>query len=126
MKIEIWFKAALIATFFLNMAGTLVFLPPFRALRNFGGLPEAENPLYALTIAIWIFFFGIGYLRLAFSTRRQSLFVLVGALGKSSFAILLAVFAALGELPARAALAGLPDLLIAAIFFAWLFKTREN
>ena len=126
MKIETWFRISLVATFFLNMAGTLVFLPPFRGLREFGGLPEAENSLYAWTIAIWIFFFGIGYLWLAFSKTRQRLFVLTGALGKSSFAILLAVLAAIGELPTRAAFAGLADLFIAAIFFVWLLKTRTE
>ena len=126
MKIETWFRTALIATFFLNMAGTLVFLPPFRGLREFSGLPEAGNPLYAWTIALWIFFFGIGYLWLAFSKTRLSLFVLVGALGKSSFAILLAVLALIGELPIRAAFSGLADLFIAAIFFAWLLKTRTE
>ena len=126
MKIETWFRTALIATFFLNMAGTLVFLPPFRGLREFGGLPEAGNPLYAWTIALWIFFFGIGYLWLAFSKTRLSLFVLVGALGKSSFAILLAVLALIGELPIRAAFSGLADLFIAAIFFVWLLKTRTE
>lgn len=124
MKIETWFRTSLVATFFLNMAGTLVFLPPFRGFREFGGLPEAGNQLYAWTIAIWIFFFGIGYLWLAFSKTWQSLFVLTGALGKSSFAILLAVLATIGELPTRAAFSGLADLFIAAIFFVWLLKTR--
>jgi hypothetical protein len=126
MKIETLFKASLVTTFFMNMAGALTFVPAFRELREFGGLPEAGNPFYSLIIALWIFFFGVLYLLLAFSKTRERFFVLIGALGKSSFALLLAVFAVSGELPIRAALAGTGDLLIAAVFFGWLIKTRAS
>ncbi len=108
----------------MNMAGALVFIPSFHGLREFGGLPEAGNSFYSIILALWIFFFGILYLLLAFSKTPERFFVLVGALGKSSFAILLAVLALTGQLPARAALAGAADLIIAFIFFAWLYKTR--
>lgn len=124
MNTEKLFKVSLITTFFMNMAGAGMFLPQVRFLREFGGLPEAGNSFYPMILSLWIFFFGILYLRLAFATTRERFFVLVGALGKSSFAVLLAVLALTGELPARAALAGIPDLIIAIIFFAWLYKTR--
>lgn len=123
MKIEKTFKWALIATFFMNMAGAVMFIPSFPGLRELGGLPEAGNPFYSLILALWIFFFGIFYLLLAFSKRQERFFVMIGALGKSSFAILLAVLAFLGELPLRAAGAGLGDLMIAIIFFVWLSQT---
>ena len=126
MKIEKLFKISLIFTFFMNMAGTLVFVPSFGRLRAFGGLPEAGNPFYAWILALWIFFFGILYLRLAFAKPREKFFVLIGALGKSSFAILLAVLALNGDLPARAAFVGAGDLVIAAVFFAWLYKSRAD
>jgi hypothetical protein len=77
-----------------------------------------------LILALWIFFFGIFYLLLAFSQTQERFFVAIGALGKSSFAILLAVLAFSGDLPVRAAFAGIPDLIIAIIFFAWLYQTR--
>lgn len=124
MKIEKLFKISLIATFFMNMAGALTFIPSFRVLRELGGLPEAGNPFYSLIIALWIFFFGILYLLLAFSKTRERFFVAIGALGKSSFAILLAVLALTGNLPMKAAFSGAGDLIIAIIFFAWLYKTR--
>jgi hypothetical protein len=41
MNIEQLFKWSLITTFFMNMGATLTFLPPFRSLRELGGLPEA-------------------------------------------------------------------------------------
>ena len=126
MNIETLFRISLIATFFMNMAGAVMFLPQVKFLREFGGLPEAGSSFYSLIIALWIFFFGVLYLRLAFSKTRERFFVLVGALGKSSFAVLLAVLAFTGELPLQAAFAGLPDLIIAAIFFAWLYQTRAD
>lgn len=126
MKIEKWFKISLITTFFMNIVGALTFIPSFRALREFGGLPEAGNAFYSLILALWIFFFGIFYLRLAFAKTPERFFVAIGALGKSSFAVLLAVLAVIGELPLRAAFAGIPDLIIAVIFFAWLSQTRSE
>lgn len=108
----------------MNMAGALMFVPQVRFLRELGGLPEAGNSFYPGVLSLWIFFFGVLYLRLAFSKSRERFFVLIGALGKSSFAVLLAALAFNGELPMRAALAGLSDLVIAVIFFAWLYQTR--
>lgn len=126
MIIEKLFKIALITTFFMNIAGALVFVPSFRALREFGGLPEAGNAFYSLILALWIFFFGIFYLRLAFVQTKERFFVAIGTLGKSSFALLLVVLAFVGELPTRAVFAGAPDLIVAAIFFVWLYKTRAR
>lgn len=126
MNIEKLFKISLIATFFMNMAGAVMFIPQVRFLRELGGLPEAGNTFYPLILSLWIFFFGVLYLRLAFSKTPERFFVLIGALGKSSFAILLAVLAFTGDLAWRAAFAGLPDLLIALIFFAWLYQTRTD
>lgn len=110
----------------MNMAGAVMFLPPIRFLREVGGLPEAGNSFYSIILSLWIFFFGVLYLRLAFARTQERFFVIVGALGKSSFAVLLAVLTFTGELPARAILAGTPDLIIAIIFFAWLSKTRAK
>jgi len=93
MNIERLFKISLVTTFFMNMAGAVTFVPQIRFLREFGGLPEAGNSFYPVILAIWIFFFGVLYLRLAFSKTPERFFVLVGALGKSSFAVLLAVLA---------------------------------
>lgn len=124
MTIEKLFRWSLFATFFINMAGAVTFIPYFPYLREFGGLPEAGNPFYSWIIALWIFFFGIFYLRLAMSEKQERFFVFIGALGKSSFAILLPVLAISGELPVKAAFAGIIDLILASIFFVWLYKTR--
>ena len=124
IEMEKVFKYSLITTFFLNMFGTAVFIPSFQGLRQFCGLPEGGHPLYGWVIGLWIFFFGVAYLWLAFSQTRQSLFVLIAALGKSWFVGLLVIYAFLGEISVETAVSGLPDLTIATIFFVWLFKTR--
>ncbi len=111
----------------MNMAGAITFIPSVHWLREFGGLPEPGNPFYSWILALWIFFFGVLYLLLAFSKTRERFFVIVGALGKSSFAILLAVLAVTGQLPVRAAFAGVADLIIAVIFFVWVYRSyTEN
>lgn len=81
-----------------------MFIPSFGALREFGGLPAAEHPFYSMILALWIFFFGVMYLLLAYSKTPERFFVIIAALGKSSFAILLIVLTATGQLPVRAAL----------------------
>lgn len=72
-------------------------------VRALGGLPEAGNPFYPAILALWIFFFGVLYLLLLFSKTKEKFFVLVSALGKSSFAVLLAFLAFTNRLSARAA-----------------------
>lgn len=108
----------------MNMAGAVMFVPSVHFLREFGGLPEAGNPFYSLILSLWIFLFGVFYLRLAFAKTPERFFVAIGALGKSSFAILLAVLALTGELPLRAAFVGIGDLIIAVIFAVWLYQPR--
>ncbi len=80
MNIEKLFKISLITTFFMNMAGAITFIPPVRFLREFDGLPEAGNFFYPLILSLWIFFFGVLYLRLVFARTRERFFVLVGEL----------------------------------------------
>lgn len=126
MSIEKLFRISLIASFFMNMGGALTFVPVFRSLRELGGLPEAGNPFYQWILAIWIFFFGVLYLFLAFAKTREKFFVLIGALGKTSFAVLLAILAFAGNLPSRAALVGLGDLVVAVIFFVWILKSDDG
>lgn len=124
MNLETLFRRTLLVTFFMNMAGALAFVPQIHFLRELGGFPETGHPFYAWLVSAWILFFGIGYLRLAFSNAPERFFIAIGAAGKSSFAILLIAFALSSELPVRAAFAGLPDLAVAVIFAAWLYKTR--
>lgn len=121
-----WLRRALVLTGVLNLAAACVFAPPFPTLRALAGFPESGHPFYGWLVAAWIFFFGLAYLWLGFSSSPERLFLAVGTAGKASFAGLLIVLSLTGELPAKAPLAGLVDLLLAGFFAYWLFATRTS
>src|SRR3954469_16799456 len=96
-----WFRAVLLATAVMNVAGCVVFLPQASALRATSGLPE-PGPLYGWVLALWVLFFGIGYGRLAFVETEERLFLWLGAAGKASFALVLAALWLGGHVPVLA------------------------
>jgi hypothetical protein len=104
------------------MLGFLAFLPPIHYFRELAGLPETENLLYAWLVPVWIFIFGLAYLRLAFSSSTERLFVGVSAAGKATFAFLLIILALNEEVAWRAAFFGLIDLVLAGVFVVGLCK----
>jgi hypothetical protein len=124
--LERWVRRALLFTGVLNLSAAFVFLPPFPALRALAGLPEAGHPFYGWLVAAWIFLFGLAYLWLGSSRSPERLFLAVAAGSKASFALLLIALSLAGELPAKAPLAGLIDLVLAALFGTWLFVTRST
>jgi hypothetical protein len=63
-----FFRRALLATAVMNIGGFFALAPPFPALRRLVGVPEAP-PLYGWLLALWILFFALGYLRLAYARR---------------------------------------------------------
>ena len=69
MKLEKLIKWSLLATFFINMAASFVFVSVFGNLRETGGLAERGNSFYEWILALWVFFFGAAYLWLAFRER---------------------------------------------------------
>lgn len=122
---ETWFRRVLGATGVVNLLGASTFLPANRAGRDLLGLPNDVAPLYLAVLACWIFGFGIGYLWLAVRPRREWLFLAIGAFGKLAFVALLIGGALTGSLPPRAVGAGAWDLVIGALFVAWLVRNRE-
>jgi hypothetical protein len=121
---ELWFRRILLAAGVLNLGGALIFAPVFPKLRNLTGLPEAGHPLYPWLLSLWTLFFGFAYLRLAFATTPERLFLQVAAAGKASFTLLLIAFWLHGVLPIQAPLAGSSDLFFAMVFIVWLYQTR--
>jgi hypothetical protein len=119
---ELLFRRALIITGFANLAGALLFAPLYPTLRAQVGLPPATQPFDAWLVSWWTLCFGLAYLRLGFSRRNEPLFVAVAAAGKLSLVVLLIVIWQQGTIGAPAALAGIPDLVFAAIFLAWLAR----
>jgi hypothetical protein len=107
----------------MNLGGVAVFAPPFPGLRNLVGLPDA-HPLYLWVLTTWLPLFGIAYFWMGWTGKADRTFLAVGAAGKATFAVILLVLWGNGELPMIAGLVGLPDLVLAAIFAAWLWRTR--
>ncbi|MEP6924035.1 MAG: hypothetical protein ABI954_06200 [Pyrinomonadaceae bacterium] len=121
-----WMRVALLSTAAMNMFGALLFVPSFSGLREFLGLPNPSHGLYLWIISSWIFLFGVCYLWLGITGRRERLFLVVGAAGKLSFVVLMFTYYLAGEIPLTAALASLSDLFFAAIFAFYLWKTRTE
>lgn len=119
-------RTALAAAGGMNLFGAVMFLPFFHYVRDFYGLPRATHPLYLWIISIWIFSFGLCYLRLAVTGRRERLFLIIAAAGKLSFSILMIVYWAQGELPAQAAAGGLVDFFFGSIFAGYLWLTKDD
>ena len=114
----------LLACAALNFGGAALFAPPCTALRAAMGLPEAPAT-YLWILALWILVFGLGYLDIARKRRFEPTFLAAGAAGKATFSLLLITGWLDGELPARAALGSLSDLLLAGVF-VWLIVRRQK
>lgn len=110
-------RLSLFATAPMNALGALLFAPPLAPVRALFGLPEA-HPFFLWLISLWVFSFGLGYLRMAMVGPDRT-FMMVGAGGKAIFALLVLVHVALGKLAPLAVLLALPDLLMSALFAAW-------
>ena len=121
-----WMRRAFLATAAMNLLGALTFLPSLTIIRETFGLPNQAHPLYLWIISIWIFAFGLCYLWLGITGRRERLFVVIAATGKLSFVALLFGYALAGEIPLLTAFSGLGDLFFGIIFVVWLWKTRGN
>jgi hypothetical protein len=119
-------KLALIATGLLNMVGAILFMPIFPRLRQSNGFPGMAHPLYLWIISIWIFLFGICYLWLGVTGKRERLFLIIGSAGKLSFVGLLFIYWSIGELPLQTAISSLADLFFALIFLFYLWQTRSE
>lgn len=119
-------RTALFATSVMNIGGAFAFLPPAQPLRDLAGFPDADNPVYLVTVGIFIFALGLGYLGCALMNRADRLFILVGASGKLAFFALLVALYITGDLPIRAVAAGGGDLLFGLLFAAWLVQTQPH
>lgn len=121
-----WMRATLFATAVMNIIGSAAFLPPMQSLRDLGGFPNPDHPLYLSTVGIFIFVLGLGYLGCAVLGRADRLFIAVGATGKLAFFALLTGLWLSGDLPVKAPLTGAGDLLFGVLFAAWLLQTMPR
>ncbi|MFN2424811.1 MAG: hypothetical protein ABR587_00040 [Candidatus Binatia bacterium] len=112
-------RALLLASGPINATGALIFAPPFPWVREFFGLPGG-HALYLWILSAWILVFGIAYWRMGATGHVDRTFLAVGAAGKATFGLLLIALATTGQIPPSATVVGIPDLVIAAAFVAWL------
>lgn len=113
----------LIACAPMNFAAVLVYAPPITQFRDVSGMPDA-HPLYLWILTIWVPLFGLGYLGMGLTAKPDRTFLAVTAAGKATFALALIALWLTGDLPAKAAVTGLPDLALACVFASWLWRNR--
>ncbi len=118
-------RLALYATAVMNIVGSFSFVPYFASLRTQFGFPDT-HPMYLWILAAWIMAFGFCYLWMAISSRRDRIFVTIGAVGKLSFFAIIAAYVALGQLPLLTLAAASGDLLFGIIFLFWLAISRNE
>ena len=119
-----WMRRALFATAGMNILAALGFLPSATAVRALAGLPQDGQPLYLLTVALFVGLFGFGYLAAAVSGRPDRVFLAVAAAGKIGFFTLLLGFWLAGSVPLQAPMLGSADLVFGTLFAVWLLGSR--
>jgi hypothetical protein len=117
-------RTALVLTALMNWAGGIAFLPFYGAGRLLVGLPDAP-PFYLWILSIWVFAFGAAYLHQGLTGRADRGVLALGAVGKMSFACALVATSWGGPHAGAAVAAALPDVVLAAWFFAWLGRTAR-
>ena len=121
-----WMRGALFATAAMNILVAGAFIPAAESARVLAGFPPGGHPLYLLTVGLFIFLFGVGYLWTALRGHADAMFITLAAFGKLAFVGLLTGLWAMGSLPLRAPILGSADLLFAVMFFAWLLGTPAS
>ena len=126
MPLSPWMRTVLYATAALNALGAYAFLPPGRPIREMGGLPLGQDPLYLSVIAVMILVIGMVCLWAAVIGRAdRQLVALVGS-GKLAFIAVMAGFWLAGELPGRAVAGALPDLVVGLVMVVWAARTSKG
>jgi hypothetical protein len=112
------------AAFNLGGAALLVFKPEI-ALARLGIIDPAAR-LLARSLASSAAAWGVGYALVAFDARRFRNFAWLGAISKTLFAAIYAAAYFNGQVAPAACLPALVDLLFAAFFADFLWRTRRR
>lgn len=115
-------RGVLLACGPMNLVGAIGFSPLVPTARAAVGLPEPA-PFYLWVISAWVLAFGVAYAHQGWTGRANPTVLALGAWGKAAFALPLLAMVLAGETPAIAAVAALPDLLLAVVFAAWLGRS---
>ncbi len=119
LRLNQWQRRVLAAASFVNLMGGVLFLPPLAPLRALVGLPTAD-PFYLWLVSAWILGFGVAFALQSRSGQASRGVLALAAWGKAMFVLLLLAHALAGQIGWLAVGAGLPDLVLAAVFVWWL------
>jgi hypothetical protein len=114
-------RTALWSTVVLNIIGAAV-LAPLAIGRASPLWPVDTPPFYAALLCYLIALFGGVYVWLALQPQINRPMLVLSALGKAGFALLIVVYALAGQLPERMIANSLPDLLFAGVFLWWAWS----
>lgn len=113
----LWASAA------FNLGGAMAFGFP-ASVGQLMGLPADVPALYRALAALFVLLFSGSYAWLALQPQIVRPMVAFGAIGKSSFFVLILLFCLFGALPVGSLLPASGDLVLAVLFFQWLRSTR--
>jgi len=116
-------RGALWASAVFNLFGALLFAFP-SSLGQMAGLPTPAPRIYPMLLAVFVLLFGGAYAWLARQPSIDRTVVAMSAIGKAGVFTVILAFWLLGDIPVRAVLAGVGDLVFAAVFTGWLARTR--
>lgn len=116
-------RYALWTTVAFNLFGALLFAFPASSLGQFAGLPASVPAIYRAMMAFFVLLFAGMYVWLALQPKFDRPLVALAAIGKAGAFLVMVMLFLFGEIPGRAVLFDLGDLIFACIFAWWLFKT---
>lgn len=90
------------------------------------GVPTSNHPVYYVVVVLSVALFRLGYYWQARTSVRDRIFLTLAALGKAGFFAIFVVSWLAGIVPWTAPLLAVGDLLFAALFAGWLWKTRTS
>jgi hypothetical protein len=116
-------RAALWFSVIFNLAGAFLFAFPQSLAGRLAGLPEAVPVLYRALLGYFVLLFAGTYLWLALQRVIVRPMIAQAAIGKASAFAIVALCWLEGAAGGRAVIATTGDLVLAAIFAAWLLRT---
>jgi hypothetical protein len=120
IRCVLWFSAL------FNLGGALLFAFPASPPGQLVGMPVPVQPAYCGLLALFVILFGGAYAWLAMQPEIDRPLLAFGAIGKACAFVAVALFWAFGEASGRTVLAVTGDLVLAALFFSWLFRTKRT
>jgi hypothetical protein len=115
---------AVAAAWNLGAAGSLLFNPDFLLARL--GVHDAAARLLARSFASSVSTWGVGYAMIAFNRERFRDFAWLGAISKTIYFAIYAVAFFKGRLSFTAFIPALVDLIFAALFAEFLWRTTRE